>query len=94
MSKKSLEVTILGELYTLITDEGEEHIAQAAGYADRVMRVIERSGIDDRKKVAVLATLQMASELLKKEHASQSSKEETDRVEEWAKRQNERLSDL
>jgi cell division protein ZapA (FtsZ GTPase activity inhibitor) len=94
MSKKSLEITILGEPYTLVTDESEEHIILSANYADRVMKIIERAGVVDRKKIAVLASLQLASELLKVEHAAKASQEKSDRLHEWVDRQNRILSEV
>ena len=67
MSKelKKYTVTILGESFSLITDELEEHVLQAAQKADSLLKEIKgQAPAADAKKVAILGVLQLASEYL------------------------------
>jgi cell division protein ZapA (FtsZ GTPase activity inhibitor) len=62
---KSYKVSILGEQYSLVSDEPEGHVMQSALMVDSLLREIaEKSGSADTKKVAVLAALQLASRLV------------------------------
>lgn len=94
MSKRTLEITILGESYTLITDESETHLVQAARAVDEIMRVIKQVGITDQKKIAVLASLQLASKLIKVEKEHVEFLQEKEHFNDWIKRQNRILSDF
>jgi cell division protein ZapA len=62
-SAKKYKVTIFGESYTLVSDESEKHIVDAALQVDKLMSDIARAGVTDVKKVAVLVALQFSSEL-------------------------------
>lgn len=65
---KRYKVTIMRESYSLISDEAEDTISRAARLVDERMALIaEKAQITDEKKVAVLAALQFASELLRLE---------------------------
>jgi len=56
------KVTIFGEGYHLVSDETDEHIAQAGFLVDSLMREIaEKSHGTDVKKIAVLTALKYAS---------------------------------
>lgn len=62
---KSYKVSILGDQYSLMSDEPEEHVIQSALMVDSLLREIAgKSGSVDIKKNAVLAALQLASRLL------------------------------
>jgi cell division protein ZapA (FtsZ GTPase activity inhibitor) len=61
---KKCKISVFGESYTLVSDEPEEHIIVAAQSVDDLMRSIaEKSGISDTKRIAVLAALQLASNI-------------------------------
>jgi cell division protein ZapA (FtsZ GTPase activity inhibitor) len=63
--RRSYKVTIFGDEYALMSDELEEHMAQAASLVDVAMREIDQSArIGNSKKVAVLAAMRIASKLL------------------------------
>jgi cell division protein ZapA (FtsZ GTPase activity inhibitor) len=62
---KSYKVSILGDQYSLVSDEPEGHIMQSALMVDSLLREIaEKSGSADTKKVAILAAIQLASRLV------------------------------
>lgn len=67
MSKelKKYTVMILGEPFSLVTDEPEEHVLQAAQKADRALGEIKgQAPAADARKVAILGVLQLASEYI------------------------------
>lgn len=66
MSKaKNLKVTIFGEPYTLASDEADEHVLKTAQLLDSLMQdIAQASKISDTKKIAVLAGLRIASQLV------------------------------
>lgn len=61
---KKYKVSIFGESYTLVSDEPEEHLVLAAQHVDELMRQLaEKTGLSDTKRIAVLASLQIACKL-------------------------------
>lgn len=61
---KKYKVSIFGESYTLISDESEEGLAVSAQHVDELMRnLAEKSGLSDTKRIAVLASLHIATKL-------------------------------
>lgn len=61
---KKHKVSIFGESYTLVSDESEELLAQSAKYIDELMRhLAEKSGLSETKRIAVLASLHVATQL-------------------------------
>lgn len=94
MSKRTLEVVILGEHYTLVSDESDEHISHSAHAINQIMHSIRQAGVSDGKKIAVLACLQLASKLLKVDAAHEALLQEKTLVKEWVERQNKTLSDF
>ena len=63
--KKKYTVTILDDSYVLVSDEAQEHIMSVAAFVDSLMRnIAESSQLSDTKKIAVLASLQIADKLL------------------------------
>lgn len=94
MSKKTLEATIFEERYTLVSDETEEHIKTSADLVNQVMHSIGRVGVRDEKKIAVLASLQLASKLLKMELEHEGCSKEKSFVKEWIERYDKMLSDF
>jgi len=62
---KNFKVTIFGDQYTLASDEAEERVLKAARLLDTLMQEISQSSkITDAKKIAVLAGLRIASQLV------------------------------
>jgi cell division protein ZapA (FtsZ GTPase activity inhibitor) len=61
---KKYKVSLLGEPYMLVSDEPEEHLLLSAQRVDDLMKhIAERSGISDLKRIAVLASLQLANQI-------------------------------
>ena len=59
--KKKYTIDIFDEEYVLISDEAESLIQDAALFVDKTMREIQKSGIRDTKRMAVLTALRCAS---------------------------------
>jgi cell division protein ZapA (FtsZ GTPase activity inhibitor) len=65
---KKLKVNIFGQFYSISTDEHEDQIKNAAERVDSLMEQISKStGMNDGYKISVLAALQLADTLNKKE---------------------------
>jgi len=65
MPSKQLRVNIFGSEYVLKADENEAYVKQVAEYVDEKMREIDRSqAINSNLKIAILAALNIADELL------------------------------
>lgn len=65
---KNYKVTIFGDQYTLASDEAEEHVIKTARLLDILMQEISQaSKLTDAKKIAVLAGLRIASQLVTRE---------------------------
>jgi cell division protein ZapA len=64
--KSSVKVSIVGEEYTIRSDEPPEHTRAVAEYVDQAISKVLRgaSGVDARK-AAILAALQITDELFK-----------------------------
>ncbi len=64
--KSSVRVTIVGEEYTIRSDESPEHTRAVARYVDDVIRSLMNSGaVVESHKAAILAALQITDELFK-----------------------------
>ena len=62
---KNYIIRILNDQYTLSSDESQEHINKSAELVNRFMReIVDRNKQMEHKKVAVLAALRMASQIL------------------------------
>lgn len=78
---KSYKVTILGDQYTLASDESGEMIVQAASVVDALMKEIaQHSKISDTKKIAVLAALQLAGKLAVSESENEAIKRHKEKL--------------
>ena len=65
---KRYTVSILGDSYTLLSDESGESISKAANMIDVLLReILEKTSIDDPKRAAVLAAFKIASRVVKLE---------------------------
>ena len=61
-------VSLFGESYQIVSDENEEHLVETSQRVDQMMQDVSReSGITDYRRVAVLAALQLASNVQKLE---------------------------
>jgi len=63
---KKYKVRIFGELYSITSDEEEEFVLEVVSKVDSLMKEISirHSMAIDTKKIAVLAAIKMAQELL------------------------------
>ncbi len=65
---KKYKVSIFGESYTLVSDEPEELLTESAKHIDELMRhLAEKSGLSETKRIAVLASLHVATKLKQQE---------------------------
>jgi len=68
MSKelKKYKARIFGELYSIVSDENDEFVLEVVSKVDSLMKEISSSSdlVVDTKKIAVLAALKTAEELL------------------------------
>ncbi|HEX6533201.1 MAG TPA: cell division protein ZapA [Gemmatimonadaceae bacterium] len=80
MTKKStVRVTIVGEEYTIRSDESAEHTRAVANYVDETIRTLMNSGaVVESNRAAILAALQITDELFK---ARQAPREMAERIE-------------
>lgn len=64
--RQKVEVTILGETYTLKSETTPEYTRRVAEHVDRTAREIrEESGVVDQTKLAVLAALAVTDQLFR-----------------------------
>ena len=77
MSEKRhvVKVRIMGEEYTLRTDEEPDHVVAVAGYLDNAIQRIAGSGVLESNRMAILAALQITDELFKLRENVQQSEE-------------------
>jgi len=74
---KQYKITILDNEYSLVSDESEQHVRSTVEYVDSLMKVVqEKSRLADQTKVAVLAALQIASELLRLQEEKMRNQQE------------------
>ena len=64
--KSVVKVSIVGEEYSIRSDESPEHTRAVADYVDRTIRsVLASGGLVETRKAAILAALQITDELLR-----------------------------
>ncbi|HXT47200.1 MAG TPA: cell division protein ZapA [Gemmatimonadaceae bacterium] len=64
--KSSVKVTIVGEEYTIRSDEDAEHTRAVAKYVDEAIRGVMNAGATvESHKAAILAALEITDELFK-----------------------------
>lgn len=79
--KKKYKVVIFGEPYTLVSDEAEQHVVEAAAGVDKLMQEFaKQAGINDAKKLAVFVALQFSSELKRLASAMEARDQEQARL--------------
>lgn len=71
--KHSVKVEILGESYAIRTEAAPEHTRAVAGHLDKAIRQILAGGsVIEANRAAILAALQITSELFQAREASDS----------------------
>ena len=74
MSKKSVSVRIAGHDYKIRSDQDDVHLQEVARYVDETMaRIRKRTGAVDSLEVALLASLNLARDLLEAREAEASA---------------------
>ena len=66
--QKEYTITILDTLYTIVSDESQEHIAAVEKSVDTLLQKLsEGVSQSDLSRIAILAALQFASDSIKKD---------------------------
>lgn len=64
--KNSVKLTIVGEEYTIRSDEPAEHTRAVADHVDRTIKsILDGGGANDPRKAAILGALQITDDLFK-----------------------------
>jgi|SRR5277367_5676988 len=72
---KSLKLRIFDKEYTIVSDESEERVKQTASLVDSLMReIVEHAKKLPEERIAVLAALRLASQLLTMESKQEEEK--------------------
>lgn len=61
---KKYQINILGESYTILSDESEQEISKTVSYVDSLMKDVAGKTGAASEKVAVLVALKLAQKLL------------------------------
>lgn len=64
--QKSLKISIMGKLYSIMTDEDDGSIEEAAQIVDDLMKSKMGNSSLSEEKIAVVVALQLAAEMKKK----------------------------
>lgn len=74
---KKYKVSLLGETYTIVSDESEEHVALCVQRINELMQGLSESlSITDSKRAAVLTALQLVSKVIQLEKRYQEKHQE------------------
>jgi cell division protein ZapA (FtsZ GTPase activity inhibitor) len=74
---KNCKVSIFGDVYSLVSDENQEHLMQVASQVDAMMKEIaSKLPNAEVKKIAVLAALRLACQSNKNHHIHTSQEEQ------------------
>lgn len=68
--KTVVKVRIVGDEYSIRTDQSAEHTKAVAEHVDRTIRAIMDAGVNETSKAAILAALQITDELFKEKQGS------------------------
>lgn len=72
--KNTYKLLIFGDHYSIVSDEPQTHVTQAAAHVDALMKEISLKAAQvDEKRIAVLVALQLASKLLALESTIEST---------------------
>ena len=80
MSTQKIKVTINGQHYSLVTDESDVCLLEAAALVNKQIEQIQVSGVTDQVKSAVLVALQSANDLLKLRRKQEQLQQEQERL--------------
>jgi len=79
--RELVEVEIMGQVFSVTSDDGEEHVRRVAGYVDDKMREITAGGrVVSSHAAAVLVALNIASEYQKLAESIAQFEETIDRL--------------
>ena len=78
MPTRTIEVTIQGNRYTLRSDESEEHLERVAAVVDRSFHEVTGGKGSSSFHTAILAAMNIASDLVKLEHRHDDIRKEID----------------
>jgi cell division protein ZapA len=71
---KNYKVTIFGEQYSLVSDEPANQVIQSAAFVDALMNELaSKLKNAEPKKIAVLAALQLANQVIELEQSHQKN---------------------
>ncbi len=77
---KTIEVEVFGQRFSLQGEGEEEYFHKIAGFVDEQMRTLaQQSKTSTPTTLAILAAINIADQLFKKEHQQQSGDAEIDR---------------
>lgn len=68
--KTVVKVRIVGDEYSIRTDQSADHTRAVAEHVDRTIRAIMEAGVNKTSKAAILAALQITDELFKEREGS------------------------
>ena len=75
--QKSFKVTIDSVQYSLVSDEQESYVVQAAHTLTNLLQSVYKAGVVEREKAAVLVALQLATQILKSQEYERHLDEKT-----------------
>ena len=76
---ETYKVVISGEELHLVSDESREHVLQAAQKVDAIVQQLSQgAGSIDKRRLSILAAVQLASELLHTQKDLESRKQKED----------------
>ena len=79
--RRPVEVEIMGQVFSVTSDDGEDHIRRVAGFVDDKMREMSANGrVASSYAAAVLAALNIASEYQKLREEKQEIEARIDRL--------------
>ena len=70
--KHKIAVSIAGEEYTMVAEEGEEYVKRCAALVDKQVRELMEQIHLGRSDAAVLAAMNLADQFLKEQEASEN----------------------
>ena len=82
MNKNDITIKLLGQNYTIKTPANEEYINKVATYVNQKMQELKDSGMDSNQhlRIAVLACMNIADELLQQRNNSKEENELMDKI--------------
>ncbi len=78
MAPRTVEVEIQGQRYSLVSDEGPDHLREVAAVVDGSLREVSGGRPSVTYHTAVLAAMNIASDLVKLRRQHETMKEEID----------------